>query len=79
MCFRSLSCSPIGKCSSQNIQGTDGETSEMLGPRGLSGRESGSRIQSLVSGRAKKKKKKRKDELNFLQKDAFSCPALKGF
>lgn len=80
MCFRSLSCSPIGKCSSQNIQGTDGETSETVGPRGLSGRESGSRIQSLLSGRAKKKKKKkRKDELNSLQKDDFSCPALKGF
>ena len=44
MCFRSLSCSTTGKCSSQKIQGTDGEPSKLVVPPGLSGRESGSRI-----------------------------------
>lgn len=59
MCFRSLSCSSIRKCSSQKIQGTDGEPSKLVVPPGFSGRESGSRIQSLLSGRDKKKKKKK--------------------
>lgn len=58
MCFRSLSCSTTGKCSSQKIQGTDGESSKLVVPPGLSGRESGSKIQSLVSGRDKKKEEK---------------------
>lgn len=59
MCFRSLSCSAAGTRSSQKIQGTDGEASEVVVPPGPSGRESGSRMQSLLSGGDKVKKKKR--------------------
>lgn len=58
MCLRSLSCSDRGKCSSQKIQGTDGKPFKVVVPPGLSGRESGSRIQSLLSAREKKRKKR---------------------
>lgn len=51
MCFKSLSCSATGKCSSQKIQGTDGGPAKAVEPPGLSGRESGSRMQSSLSGR----------------------------
>lgn len=75
MCFRSLSCSSIGKCSSQKIQGTDGEPSKAVVPPGLSGRESGSRIQSLLSGREKKQKQKRekKEEKKRKRKRKIWC------
>lgn len=76
MCFRSLSCSATGKCSSQKIQGTDGESTEVVVPPGLSGRESGSRIQSLLSGRQKERERKKKAGTNFL--DLLSL-VLEGF
>jgi hypothetical protein len=63
MCFKSLSCSAMGKCSSQKIQGTDGDPSKAVVPPGLSGRESGSRIQSLLSVRGIKEEE-RKAETN---------------
>lgn len=56
MCFKSLSCSATGKCSSQKIQGTDGGPDKAVGPPGLSGRDSGSRMQSSLSGRGQEKK-----------------------
>lgn len=63
MCFKSLSCSATGKCSSQKTQGTDGGPSKAAGPPGLSGRESGSRMQSLLSVRGTEEEE-RKAETN---------------
>lgn len=59
MCFKSLSCSATGKCSSQKIQGTHGGPSKAVEPPGLSGRESGSRIQSFLSGRGTKEEERK--------------------
>lgn len=60
MCFRSWSCSATGTCSSQKIHGTREGPSAVVGPPGPPGSDRGSRIQSLLSEREKKKKR---DEL----------------
>lgn len=50
MCFRSWSCSATGTCSSQKIHGTGEGPSRVAGPPGPPGSDSGSRMQSLLSG-----------------------------
>lgn len=51
MCFRSWSCWATGTRSSQKIHGTAEGPSGVAGPPGPPGSDSGSRIQSLLSGR----------------------------